>query len=78
MNIDIYDKRSDICESGNKLAKVYGINGAVKFHCQDILDIDISSQAKKKDVVICWKRNVTNCFALKVYLYAFHIGRQVC
>lgn len=82
INIDIFDISSAICESGNKLAKEYGIDEAVKFHCKNILDISINTadevvQSKHKDIYICWKRNVTACFAIKVYLCALHMGRQV-
>jgi ubiquinone/menaquinone biosynthesis C-methylase UbiE len=77
INIDIFDRSSVICERGNKRAKEYGIDRVVKFYCQDILDINVS-EYKKKDVYICWKRKVTDCFALKVYLCAFSAGKQVC
>lgn len=74
--IDIYDHSSGLCERGNKLAKEYGIDKGIKFHCQDIFDIDVTG-SKRKDIYICWKRKVTNCFALKVYLCAFSAGKQV-
>jgi len=81
ININIYDMNPVMCKNGNMRAKEYGIEKWIKFHCKDVLDIEINNAnefVQHNGIYICWKRsNLTACFALKIYLCAFQMGKQV-